>query len=48
MTLFKINNFSPSATDRIDKELLAKHHEGLIAIIPSFAGDVAIALRSGD
>ncbi|MBP7741076.1 MAG: DNA polymerase III subunit alpha [Candidatus Pacebacteria bacterium] len=33
---------------RIDKELLREYTEGLIAIIPSFAGDVAIALRAGD
>ncbi len=33
---------------RIDKELLRTHHEGLIALVPSFAGDVVIALRAGD
>ncbi|MFI5260705.1 MAG: DNA polymerase III subunit alpha [Candidatus Paceibacteria bacterium] len=33
---------------RIDKELLRKHHTGLIAIIPSFAGDVAQCLRAGN
>lgn len=33
---------------RIDMELLREHHEGLIAIIPSFAGSVVQALRSGD
>jgi DNA polymerase-3 subunit alpha len=33
---------------RIDKELLEKHSEGLIAILPSFSGDVAFALRMGD
>lgn len=33
---------------RIDKELLREHHAGLIAIIPSFAGDVAQSLRSGN
>jgi DNA polymerase-3 subunit alpha len=33
---------------RVDKELLREHHEGLIAIIPSFAGDVAQALRAGN
>ncbi|MCA9362080.1 DNA polymerase III subunit alpha [Candidatus Kaiserbacteria bacterium] len=30
---------------RIDDELLEKHHEGLICIIPSFAGEVAQALK---
>ncbi|MGK2932307.1 MAG: DNA polymerase III subunit alpha, partial [Solirubrobacterales bacterium] len=29
-------------------EIIQEHREGLIAIIPSFAGDVAQALRSGD
>ena len=33
---------------RIDKELLRAHSRGVIAIIPSFAGDVAQALRAGD
>lgn len=33
---------------RMDKELLREHAEGLIAIIPSFAGDVAQALKAGD
>lgn len=33
---------------RIDKELLREHHEGIIAILPSFAGDVAQLLRNGD
>ncbi|MFZ1987914.1 MAG: DNA polymerase III subunit alpha [Minisyncoccia bacterium] len=33
---------------RIDKELLKTHHEGLIALIPSFAGDVPKLLASGD
>jgi DNA polymerase-3 subunit alpha len=33
---------------RIDKELLREHSKGIIAIIPSFAGDVAQALRAGD
>ncbi len=33
---------------RIDTELLEKHSEGLIAIIPSFAGEVAYALKDGD
>lgn len=33
---------------RLDQELLEKHHEGLIAVIPSFAGEVAQALKNGD
>lgn len=33
---------------RIDKELLKKHAEGLIAIIPSLGGDVGFALRNGN
>lgn len=33
---------------RLDEELLMKHHEGLIAILPSFAGEVAQALKQGD
>ena len=33
---------------RIDRELLKAHHEGLIAIIPSFAGTVVQSLRAGD
>lgn len=33
---------------RMDKELLREHKEGLIAIIPSFAGDVVSALKAGD
>ena len=33
---------------RIDKELLREHGKGIIAIIPSFAGDIAQALRAGD
>ena len=33
---------------RIDKELLRAHHTGLIAIIPSFSGDVTQALRAGN
>jgi DNA polymerase-3 subunit alpha len=33
---------------RIDKELLRAHSAGLIAIIPSFAGDIAQALRAGN
>lgn len=33
---------------RLDKELLRTHHQGIIAILPSFAGDVAQCLRAGD
>jgi DNA polymerase-3 subunit alpha len=33
---------------RIDKELLRAHSKGIIAIIPSFSGDVAQLLRVGD
>jgi DNA polymerase-3 subunit alpha len=33
---------------RVDKELLREHGDGLIALIPSFAGEVAQALKSGD
>lgn len=33
---------------RLDTELLEKHHEGLIAIVPSFAGEVAQALKNND
>ncbi len=33
---------------RIDKELLRERHQGIIAIMPSFAGDVAQMLRAGD
>jgi DNA polymerase-3 subunit alpha len=33
---------------RVDKELLRTHRAGLIAIIPSFAGDVAQFLRAND
>lgn len=33
---------------RLDQELLEKHHEGLVAVIPSFAGEVAQALKNGD
>jgi DNA polymerase-3 subunit alpha len=33
---------------RVDRELLEKYHEGLIAILPSFAGDAAAALKYGD
>jgi len=33
---------------RIDRELLRAHAEGIIALIPSFAGEVAQLLRAGD
>lgn len=33
---------------RIDKELLRTHAKGLIAVIPSFAGDIAQAFKAGD
>ncbi|MDB5189173.1 MAG: polymerase subunit alpha, polymerase subunit alpha protein [Parcubacteria group bacterium] len=33
---------------RMDKELLREHSEGLIAIMPSFSGDVAQMLKGGD
>lgn len=33
---------------RVDKELLREFSAGLIAIIPSFAGDVPLALANGD
>lgn len=33
---------------RIDRELLKQHREGVIAILPSFAGDVAKLLAAGD
>ena len=33
---------------RMDKEILRRHASGLIAILPSFAGDVAQLLRAGD
>ncbi len=33
---------------RIDMELLREYHEGLIAIIPSFAGSVVQSIRAGD
>lgn len=33
---------------RLDQELLEKHHEGLIALLPSFAGEVAQALKDRD
>lgn len=33
---------------RMDKELLRAHSRGLIALLPSFAGDVSQLLRAGD
>jgi len=33
---------------RLDQELLEKHHEGLVAVIPSFAGEIAQALKAGE
>ncbi|MBI4088692.1 DNA polymerase III subunit alpha [Candidatus Kaiserbacteria bacterium] len=33
---------------RMDKEILRRYASGIIAIIPSFAGDVAQCLRAGD
>ncbi len=33
---------------RMDKELLRDHSRGLIALIPSFSGDIAQYLRAGD
>jgi DNA polymerase-3 subunit alpha len=33
---------------RIDRALLTEHHEGLIAILPSFSGDVAKRIGAGD
>ncbi len=33
---------------RLDKELLREHRSGIIALLPSFAGDVAQLLRAGD
>lgn len=33
---------------RVDKELLQLHGEGLIALIPSFSGEVALALKARD
>jgi len=35
-------------TSRADRELLEKHSEGLLAIIPSFAGELAKAIKNGD
>jgi DNA polymerase III subunit alpha len=33
---------------RMDKELLKTHRDGIIALLPSFAGDVSQLLRAGD
>ena len=33
---------------RIDQELIEKHNEGLVCILPSFAGEPAQALKNGD
>ena len=33
---------------RVDRELLEKYKNGLIAILPSFSGDIAMALRYSD
>lgn len=33
---------------RIDRELLEEHHEGIIALIPSFAGETARAIKEED
>jgi DNA polymerase-3 subunit alpha len=33
---------------RIDRELIERHREGLVAIIPSYGGEVAYALRHND
>ncbi|HEY4512418.1 MAG TPA: PHP domain-containing protein, partial [Candidatus Paceibacterota bacterium] len=33
---------------RIDKELIEKYHEGLVAISPSFSGEIAQAIRNGN
>lgn len=33
---------------RIDQELIEKHHQGLVAILPSFAGETAQALKNND
>jgi len=37
-----------SERPRMDKELLREYHNGIIALIPSFAGDIAQCLRAGD
>ena len=33
---------------RIDRELMELHHEGLIAILPSFSGETSLALKNTD
>src|SRR3989344_1541609 len=33
---------------RIDRDLLREHHTGIIAILPSFASDISLLLRSGN
>ncbi len=33
---------------RMDKELLREHHKGIVALLPSFASDVAQLLRASD
>ncbi len=33
---------------RVDKELLRAHHENVIAILPSFSGEVALMVAAGD
>ena len=33
---------------RMDREILREHANGLIALLPSFAGDVALAFKAGD
>jgi len=33
---------------RIDRELIERHREGLIAIIPSFSGETSLALKGND
>jgi DNA polymerase-3 subunit alpha len=33
---------------RVDKELLRAHHAGVIALIPSFAGEIPLMLAAGD
>lgn len=33
---------------RVDHELLAKHHDNLIAILPCFSGEVTYKLKNGD
>jgi DNA polymerase-3 subunit alpha len=33
---------------RVDKDLLRQYHEGIIAIIPSFSGEIPLMLSAGD